>query len=264
MTKTVLLFATILSSVACDLTAQVVVSTQRDRGITTANKSEYSINYGPTDRRPRDYDYWYYNNRTPYVLSPYVMVVPPQVKQPLPAMPRISDVDYGKFVEQAVNASVVQPAGARSSVPSVVDKAGATTTDKAQNMIEAHVVDVLDRGLMVLDSYDEVKLRGVDMASENEIDDVNRYYARQGIDTLRRLVMNGPVYIQLGTPERSSDGPVLADVFLADGTLVNRQIMELGLGHFDAKDFAPDQISVTLQAAEQRARNAKVGLFSKE
>jgi endonuclease YncB( thermonuclease family) len=164
-----------------------------------------------------------------------------------------------------VAASTVQPAGARQSVPSILDKAANVTAnpETGQKILEANVVDVLDRGLLVLDTYDEVKLRGVDMSSEDDVDDVTRYYARLGIDTLRRLLINQQVYIQLGTPERDADGPILADVVLADGSLVNRQILELGYGRFDKKDFLPDEIPVTLQAAEQRARNAKVGLFSK-
>jgi endonuclease YncB( thermonuclease family) len=247
--------------------AQVVVgsgstgTTLRD---TPARNSEYTVGYRGRDRRPANYDYWYYRNSSPYALSPFVYIPAVQVKQPVPAMPRYSDVQYGNYVEQVVSASPVQAASARANTESVVDKAGSQSTDKAVNATQAHVVDVLDRGILVLDTYDEVKLRGVDMESENEIDEVTRYYARLGIDTLRRLTMNGAIQIQLGTPERNSDGYILADIILADGSLLNRQILELGYGHFDGKDFAPDQVSVTLQAAEQRARTSKVGLFSKQ
>ncbi|MGI8908923.1 MAG: thermonuclease family protein [Candidatus Sumerlaeaceae bacterium] len=248
--------------VGATCSAQVLITSPRT---VEAPSSDYKVSYQRTAQNPPSYDLWYNANRNPYVLSPYMIVLQQPKRAPVPAMPKYSEVEYGKIMEQVLTASAVQPAGARSSVASVVDKAAANVKQGEPNKtIEAHVVDVLDRGLLVLDTYDEVKLRGVTMASENEIDEVTRYYARLGIDTLRRLLTTGPIYLQLGKPERSADGPVLADIFLPDGSLVNRQILELGYGHFDNKDFLPDQISVTLQAAEQRARNAKVGLFSKE
>jgi endonuclease YncB( thermonuclease family) len=252
----------LLSAIVINVaTAQVLINTPRDR---EAPSSDWSVNYGPTPRNPPRYEYWRNVNSSPYALSPYMVVLQPPRRPAVPPVPRYSDVEYGKVMEQVVTAGAVQPAGARASVESVLDKAERADPGQKDKLIEAHVVDVLDRGQLVLDSYDEVKLRGVVMASENDIDEVTRYYARLGIDTLRRLLQNGPVYLQLGTPERSSDGPVLADIFLADGTLVNRQILELGYGHFDSKDFLADQIPVALQAAEQRARNAKVGLFSRQ
>lgn len=256
--------AAVFSLICAASSAQMVItSPHTTSGDTPARSSEYTVDYGNRNRRPNNYDYWYYANRNPYYLSPYVMVLPQVTRPAVPAVPKYTDVQYGNLVENVVNAAPVQPASARTSVPSIVDTAGSAAPVKPAGATETHVVDVLDRGLLVLDSFDEIKLRGVDMASENEIDEVTRYYARQGIDTLRRLLINEKVFMLLGTPERSPDGPVLAEVYLADGTQVNRQILELGYGHFDSKDFAVDKVPVSLQAAEQRARNAKVGLFSK-
>lgn len=260
MRTTVLILTIILTCNA--LNAQVLVTSNRK---VEASPNDWSVNYGPVQDNPPNYEYWRRVNSHPYVLSPYLMVLPEPRRPAVPAMAKYSDVDYGKVVEQVATASTVQPASARASVESVIDKAAsATESSDGKKTIEVNVVDVLDRGLLVLDSYDEVKLRGVSIPSENEIDETTRYYARLGIDTLRRLLMNGPVYLQLGQPERSSDGPVLAEIFLRDGSLANRQILELGYGYFDSKDFLTGQSSLTLQAAELRARNARVGLFSRD
>lgn len=95
---------------------KATVSYKSTGGRTTASKADYCSVTGPLTCTPKNYEYWYYNSNpysytASYSYTPAATAAPQQVRQALPAMPRISDIEYGEYVEQALNASSVAREG---------------------------------------------------------------------------------------------------------------------------------------------------------
>jgi len=166
------------------------------------------------------------------------------------------------LIRTALQEGAVESAGATATTASIVLQAESEANGLPPGVTQAKVMDVLDRGTMILDTTEMVRLRGVNMPSVDDRNEEVRYYARTGADAIRRLTRDQQVFVKLSEPQRDSSGMLLADVFLEDGSMLNRKVLELGYGKFDAKDYLPGEFSLTLQAAELRAREAKLGIFS--
>jgi endonuclease YncB( thermonuclease family) len=67
----------------------------------------------------------------------------------------------------------------------------------------------------------------------------------------------------LDTPVRDGDGAILVVARLKDGTELNRLILKEGLGQLNKADFCADVDYQPLIDAEQEARTAKRGIWSK-
>lgn len=228
-----------------------------------AARPDASVSYGPTADYPEQYDYWYQRGRNEYLLNPYLYVpVVPVTRPPVPPVAPFTAVQHGQVVESVLESPEMRPSAVQRSTETLSARVEAAGAPGERPLVKAQVLNVLDRGILLLDTGEEARLRGVSIPSENDLDEVIRYYARTGIDALRRLVMTGPVLVQVGTPERASDGYLLLDVYIDDGTLVNRQMLENGFGRFNGEDFSLQQVAVTLQAAEVRAREARRGIHS--
>jgi endonuclease YncB( thermonuclease family) len=240
--------------------------TAKPRGSTSVRKSEYATGHGALHRKPRNYDAYYYSNYNGYALSPYLLTTPQNMQRGVAAARPYSNVEYGRIVEKFLSAQEVAPAGmSAGNVPSIVQ-------DDGDKLFGAHcyrpvtikVLDVLDRGVLMVASHEEVRLRGVRIYSERSTDDVNRTYARAAIQRLRDLTQTDELSLILDSPLRDSDGAIMAVARLKDGTDLNKLLLREGLGQLRAEDFADDVNYDALEKAEQEARANKRGIWSKK
>lgn len=225
--------------------------------------ADVSYSRGPTQRRPRNYDYYYYSQGAqPYYVTP--MPAPAMQQGPVilgPVRP-YTDEEYARLVLASMSVPSVQPATRKAARSILVAEETEGPTTREYKRAETRVTEVLDRGIMLVDTREEVRLRGVRMLSETDADEVYRYYAREGIRTLREATAVGNVFIDFENPVRDSDGTLLGIVYLPDGTELNRLILASGLGQLEPRDFEDDRDIGDLVDAERMARQSKLGLWS--
>jgi endonuclease YncB( thermonuclease family) len=235
----------------------------RPRGKTTAQKSDYSVSRGATVRRPRKFDYYYYQPRNGYTLSPFIVSRPVQ-RQPLvlgPVRP-YTEEQYAQLVIASYEATRMEPASSRLPVQSLVQEVSRDDGTMEYSLASSRVADVLDRGTLIMENREQIKLRGVRVPSENDPNDMTRMYAREAAQTLRQLTENQTVYIMFQDPLRNNDGTILGTFYLADGTELNRLLIRKGLGRIEPGDFFPDEDLTSLREAERLAREQKLGIWS--
>jgi endonuclease YncB( thermonuclease family) len=255
-------FAVLFVLAAADAAAQRVTYGQGPSGGSISNRNDVSYSRGRGQRRPRNYDYYYYGGAQ--AVAPISPVTPAYNPAPVilgPVRPYTDD-EYARLVLSTLSVPQVEPATQRVSKSIVVAEETDSTFVRKYLRAETKIMDVLDRGLMLADSREELRLRGVRMLSERETDDVYRYYAREGMRTLREVTAVGNVYLEFEDPLRDNDGTLLAIAYLPDGTELNRLILSAGLGRLEPRDFADDRDIIDLVEAEQQARDAKLGMWS--
>lgn len=244
--------------------AQQVKIERFPKGSNTANPSQYTISRSPIiSRTPRVFDYYYFTGRNNlYALSPFVLA-------PQPAVPRVigpsipyTDEEYGLLLLSTEELGAVAPVGSRRELGTLVQPVPDAIPARYET-VETRIIDVGDRGNLVAETQETVRLRGVRMPSERVTDDVTRYYAREAIRVLRELVSTQPVTVLFEEPLRGADGTLLATLYLPDGTSLNRLMLEYGYGQFAPDDFLPGEVPVELAAAEESARTIKIGLWSR-
>jgi len=244
--------------------AQQVKIERYSRGSNTADPSQYAVSRSRIiSRTPRVYDYYYFTGRNNlYALSPYVLM-------PRPVGPRFvgpsvpyTEEEYGRLLLSTEEVGAVAPAGSRRDLGTLIQPVPDAIPPRYET-VETRIVDVGDRGNLVAETQETVRLRGVRMPSERVTDDVTRYYAREGIRVLRELVANQPVTVTFEEPLRDADGTLLGTLYLPDGTNLNRLMLEYGYGQFAPDDFLPGEVPVELAAAEESARTIKIGLWSR-
>lgn len=230
----------------------------------TVAKSQVTVSGGAIPKRPNDFDYYYYLGRNNgFALSPYVFTVPRPIQRVAgPTIP-YSPVEYGKIVQEQLSVPSVQPSGARDITRSLVQKTTSALESGPYRLARTRVVNVADRGVVVGDTREEVRLRGLSIPSERATDDITRYYAREAMRTIQDLTAGQPVYIAFEDPLRGHDGTLLGTVYLRDGTNLNRVLLEMGLAQFVGDDFLPDQDTQELADAQESARKNKLGLWSR-
>ncbi len=211
-----------------------------------------------------------YGAISPYQLSPYLNYRAPAVTPALPpvtgTVEKYSDVEYGEIVKMAIEAARENnPGGATPTVrKSIVDETTASATDQlAYQPVATSVSDVIDRGVILLPTGEELRLRGVSIPSTSDSSEVSRLYAKEAMQTLRGLTQGKEVYAVLDEPLRDSTGRLLGTLILADGTELNRRMLELGYGSLKADDFGPAVDFTDLEAAQESARSNRLGLWSK-
>ena len=250
---------------ACSTGAMAQTSTANPRGSTTVGRSEYATGHGALHRKPRNYDNYYYSRNNGYVLSPYLVTTPQNMKRVVQPVRPYSDLEYGRMVETFLKAENVAPAGMSSGeVPTIVqDDGDPIFGNHAYRPVQTKVADVLDRGLLMVSSREEVRLRGVRIGSERSPDDVSRVYAREAMKRIRDLAQDETVTLILDSPLRDSDGAILVVALLKDGTDLNKLLIKEGLGQLRAEDFADDVNFEPLAQAEKDARAKKRGIWSR-
>ncbi len=225
---------------------------------TTASKSDYSTGYNRGSRRPRNYDQHYYNARTGYELSPY-LVVPQAASRPITPVAPYSATEYGSMISASLNAHPVvseakRPEHARSILETRSTEAG---------FIQVQATGVLDRGLLLLGSGEQVRLRGVRVFSTTSRDETSKLFAREATRRLQDLTGGEDIFLLLDEPVRDRDGTLLVVAFLADGTDVGQLLLHEGLAKLQEEDFAPETNFDLLKAAESKARENKLGVWSR-
>lgn len=208
---------------------------------------------------------------SPYGVNPYVTGRAPVISTPaLPPVTgpveRYSDVEYGDIVQMAIAAARANDPGGATTAPqeSIVDETTTTVNgETAYKPVGTGVSDILDRGVFLLPTGEELRLRGVSMPSATDTNDVLRLYAKEGVQVLRKLTQGKEAYILLDSPLRDTDGRLLGTVMLGDGTDLNRRMLELGYGSLKENDFATGVDYKDLKTAQTSAQESRLGIWSR-
>ena len=132
---------------------------------------------------------------------------------------------------------------------------------------------IYDGDTIKVNGVGKVRLLGID-APEHEDSERDRFYRRWDIQPQRlrsisraavayliRTTKGREVTLVLGREPRDRYGRLLAYVYLPDGTLLNRTLLEQGYASvFRKYDF---RLRAEFLAVEQRARSRRVGLWKK-
>jgi endonuclease YncB( thermonuclease family) len=249
--------------------------TYRKTGKTTASPSDYSVSYGPTQKLPKNYDFYYYNrNYTPpakatatrYVAAPRRVVgyVKPY-----------SDLEYGKIVADLISSTnsverslvSAHKAVAGNQVAEADQTAQSSALDTAPTgarpvLQTAVVASVLDKGVLVTSGGVHIRLRGVQFPSITSHHAERRAMAERVLAALRDLTEGKIIYYVEEDPQFGHDGSVLAIVHLRDGTELNRLALESGMAILSPGDFLDESSADPLVDAETEARKAKRGFWA--
>ena len=247
--KQFLITGLLVSLLGGDLLAQSRVTVQRSRYATP-----YMRNYNAA--------YPYRPNVVHSPIAPARPTLPPVSGD----VEKYSAVEYGQIVKMAVDA-------ARQNTP-VVEGAPAvrlidlatTRTPTGETVyapVSMKVSQVLDRGILLLSTGEELRLRGVFMPSSTDTNDVLRLYAKEGVQVLSRLTSSGNLYVLLDDPLRDKDGRLLGTVVLADGSELNSRMLELGYGSLRPEDFGAGVDYSDLQDSQEKGRSLRVGIWSR-
>jgi endonuclease YncB( thermonuclease family) len=199
-----------------------------------------------------------------YELSP--LIVTGVVPQPTPArdssFQRYSDLEYSRLILSTLALPEIQPLSGPRARRSIVRTE--TTSDGLTRyaQAEAEVIDVLNRCVLLLDTGEQVRLRGVRCYSLRDPDPVVRLYVREATRKLREMTRGQKVRLILDDPLRDLDGNILAVVVTPGGVELNRFMLEQGYGYVEPSDFYPFQDLTPLYKSESLAREAFRGIWS--
>ena len=217
-------------------------------------------------------DYYFYASRGAcggYVTSPYPTSVY-GLGAPGARNLRYGDVEYGRLLTAIQRAEALPAEPAAVGTPSLVAPADASTTVGASTrragryrVAETRVIDVIDRGVIVASNREEMRLRGARVASSASGSDTSRLHGRDAMKFIRDLAGDQTVTVLFEDPVRSPDGTLIATVLLRDGSSLARRLLETGAARFAPEDFAPDQDPSDLAAAQESARRARLGVWSR-
>lgn len=202
--------------------------------------------------------------------TPYMQQVQPRTGAAASAQTpaaRYSPVESGRLVKMIMDAARERSPMGQGQVRQTTILEKATSKTATGQLIYAPVStgvpQVLDRGILLLPSGEEMRLRGVFMPSSADTNDTIRLYAKEGVDALSRLTGGSEVYVLWDEPLRDSDGRLLGTVILPDGTELNRRILELGYGSLKKEDFGLGVDFSDLNAAEEAAKAKQLGIWSR-
>lgn len=225
-------------------------------------QSRISSRNEPDIRAARPYDYYLNLRRTGYTFIPYTVARPTR-GQPMvlgPVRP-YTDSEYARLLLATIGAPSPKPFGMVDTTETVKSRVINPDTGE-MGLGQVTIADVSDRGIMLTDTREEIKLRGVRIASDRDFNEVNRLYGREAVDYLRKVTAAGPLYISMGEPERGTAGTLLVTLFLADGTSLNEEIIARGYGKVDPGDFLPEDDYSNLTLLERTALANRLGLWS--
>ena len=233
------------------------------RGTTNVSRSQYSISSGSSSSKLPESWNDPYSNVNGWRLSPFI-VSPMVNRAPVVLGPsrQFSEVEYGALVRRMLEAQTSTPLNLNNARATVVQEKPGPDGGKIYPPVRVNILDVLDRGGLLADSGEEIKLRGVRMPTQQDTNAVLAYYAREGVRTLRDLTYSAPVVVDFKAPLRNRIGTLTAKVALADGTDLAQQMLEQGFAWLDAEELTDPQRLEELKQAEDIARNAKSGVWS--
>lgn len=244
-------------------------------GVTALEAQRYNTGGTRTRNRSRlvtPYLYHYgYGARSPYAANPYrgysaPLAVTPALPPVSGPVEKYSELEYGEIVKMTIEAARANSPSGSGTQPrqSIVDQTTVSLTgETAYEPVATKVSDILDRGIMLLPTGEELRLRGVIMPSTTERNEVSRIYAREGVQVLRDLTQGKEIYAVLDEPLRDSAGRLLGTIVLADGTELNRKMLEMGYGSLRPEDFAEGVDYSDLSESQENARSNRIGIWSK-
>ena len=126
------------------------------------------------------------------------------------------------------------------------------------------VTRVIDGDTLVLDGGEKVRLIGVDTPETVHPSRPMEFFGREASPFTKRMVEGEQVYLEYeqGSSTKDRYGRTLAYVYLRDGTLLNKEIIEQGYGH--AYTRFPFSKMEEFREAQREARAAGRGLWSGE
>ena len=127
---------------------------------------------------------------------------------------------------------------------------------------QRHVVRVVDGDTLVLDGKERLRLIGVDTPETKHPRKPVEYFGPEATAFVRRLVEGTNVRLIYDQQRRDRYRRTLAYVELADGRLLNEEIIRQGYGHAYTKyPFNPEMME-RFRAAEREARARGLGLWA--
>lgn len=221
---------------------------------------------GPSRKATEVYNRYASQRVQGYELSPFI--VTQIVPQPTPVVggpvKPYSDLEYSRLILSTLAVPPIQPLASKDPNRTIIKTETTPEGLVRYAPAEAEVIDVLNRCVLLLDTGEQLRLRGVRCYSSRDPDPVIRYYVREATKKLRELTRGQKVRITLDDPLRDLDGNILGVVVAPDGTELNRFMLEQGYGYVEPTDFYPFQDLTPLYKAEQTARQAYRGIWSKE
>lgn len=122
------------------------------------------------------------------------------------------------------------------------------------------VVRVVDGDTLLLDGNERVRLIGVDTPETVDRRRPVEYYGKEASAFLRRMAEGKRVRLAYDQQRKDGYGRTLAYVHLADGTLLNGEIIRQGYGH--AYTRYPFRYADEFRAYEREAREQRRGLWA--
>jgi endonuclease YncB( thermonuclease family) len=131
--------------------------------------------------------------------------------------------------------------------------------------LEARVIDVLDRGVLLVPTREMIRLRGARIPSQLTGTESARGAGREAMRILRNLARSGNLTIIPGAPVRDNSGAILVTVPDDQSRNLAFMLVREGLamaepGDFDTADAA---ISRAFQRAQSDARRERLGLWGR-
>lgn len=120
----------------------------------------------------------------------------------------------------------------------------------------------VDGDTIVLENGERVRMLGVDTPELHHPVKPVQYFAREARAFVQSRVANRRVWLEYDQPRRDRYGRTLAYVFLADGTLLNLELIERGYGFaYTRYPFRADYME-RFRRAEAVARRTDQGLWA--
>ncbi len=122
---------------------------------------------------------------------------------------------------------------------------------------------VVDGDTLLLENRERIRLIGVDTPETVRPDHPVEHFGPEASAFTKRLAERQRVRLIFGHERQDKYGRTLAFVYLADGRLLNEEIIRQGYGHaYTRHPFAAD-LMVRFRDAEREARTAHRGLWSR-
>ncbi|MCX7624892.1 MAG: thermonuclease family protein [Candidatus Sumerlaeaceae bacterium] len=232
------------------------------RGV--AARDDFAV--GPSRKAAEVYERYAAKRAEGYELSPYIVTQIVPQPTPLPGAPpkRYSDLEYSRLILSTLAVPPLQPLVSREPSRTIIKTETTPEGLTRYAEAEAEVIDVLNRCVLLLETGENVRLRGVRCFSTRDPDPVIRYYVREATRKLRDLTRGQRIKIILDDPLRDLDGNILGIAYTPDGLELNRFMLEQGYGYVEPSDFYPFQDLTPFYRAETTARQAYRGIWSKE
>lgn len=165
--------------------------------------------------------------------------------------------------------SIQSPSISSPATPASGPAAGGGVASTAQRppagTIQARVSRVVDGDTIIAEipgrGEERVRYIGIDTPESVDPRRPKEYYGDEASAKNRELVQGKPVWLEKDASDTDQFGRLLRYVYLADGTMVNEELVRLG--YTQARSYPPDvKHQERLKAAEREARAAARGLWA--